>query len=129
MTPTSFSVIICTEIDSGSFLIMGVINGSINYTSSGRRRKPKNTKKPNKLYANTQSYFESDTKRATYTGIYRRSTPVYASATDTGTHIAGRKEPQKYTGSLVKGISTMHKSNAVPVIDQEQMKDIARMRR
>lgn len=40
-----------------------------------------------------------------------------------------RRESQKYTGTLVKGIATMHKSNAVPVIDEEQMKDISRMRR
>jgi hypothetical protein len=40
-----------------------------------------------------------------------------------------RRESMKYTGSLVKGIATMHKSNAVPVIDEEQMKDISRMRR
>jgi hypothetical protein len=30
---------------------------------------------------------------------------------------------------LVKGIGTMHKSNAVPIIDEQHMKDIARMRR
>jgi hypothetical protein len=40
-----------------------------------------------------------------------------------------KREPLKYTGTLVKGIATMHKSNAVPVIDEEQMKDISRMRR
>jgi hypothetical protein len=40
-----------------------------------------------------------------------------------------RREPMKYTGTLVKGIATMHKSNAVPVIDEEQMKEISRMRR
>lgn len=40
-----------------------------------------------------------------------------------------RRETLKYTGTLVKGIATMHKSNAVPVIDEEQMKDISRMRR
>jgi hypothetical protein len=34
-----------------------------------------------------------------------------------------------YTGTLVKGIGTMHKSNAVPVINEEEMKDLARMRR
>lgn len=39
------------------------------------------------------------------------------------------RESIKYTGTLVKGICTMHKSNAVPVIDEEQMKDISRMRR
>ncbi len=40
-----------------------------------------------------------------------------------------RKENMKYTGTLVKGIATMHKSNAVPVISQEEAEDIAKMRR
>lgn len=40
-----------------------------------------------------------------------------------------KRESLKYTGTLVKGIATMHKSNAVPVINEEQMKDISRMRR
>jgi hypothetical protein len=40
-----------------------------------------------------------------------------------------KKERQVYTGTLIKGISQMHKSNAVPVIDQQQILDIARMRR
>jgi hypothetical protein len=40
-----------------------------------------------------------------------------------------KKESLMYTGTLVKGIATMHKSNAVPVINEEQMKDISRMRR
>ena len=40
-----------------------------------------------------------------------------------------KRESLMYTGTLVKGIATMHKSNAVPVIDEEQMKEISRMRR
>jgi hypothetical protein len=48
---------------------------------------------------------------------------------DTDASYTNRKESMKYTGTLVKGIATMHKSNAVPVIDEEQMKDISRMRR
>ena len=40
-----------------------------------------------------------------------------------------KKETIKYTGTLIKGIATMHKSNAVPVINEEQMQDISRMRR
>jgi hypothetical protein len=40
-----------------------------------------------------------------------------------------KRESLMYTGSLVKGIATMHKSNAVPVINEEQMQDISRMRR
>ena len=34
-----------------------------------------------------------------------------------------------YTGTKVKGIATMHKSNAVPVFSDEQAVDISRMRR
>jgi len=40
-----------------------------------------------------------------------------------------KKESPVYTGTLIKGIATMHKSNAVPVIDDQHMIDIARMRR
>ena len=41
-----------------------------------------------------------------------------------------KKESQKYTGDLIQGIATMHKSNAVPVMKgTDQAKDIARMRR
>jgi len=40
-----------------------------------------------------------------------------------------KKESLKYTGTLIKGIATMHKSNAVPIINQQQAKDIANMRR
>ena len=39
------------------------------------------------------------------------------------------RESTKYTGTLIKGICTMHKSNAVPVINEEQMRDISQMRR
>lgn len=48
---------------------------------------------------------------------------------ETDAHYTDRRETMIYTGTLVKGIATMHKSNAVPVIDEEQMKDISRMRR
>lgn len=41
-----------------------------------------------------------------------------------------KKETSKYTGDLIVGIATMHKSNAVPVMrDTDQAKDIAQMRR
>ena len=48
---------------------------------------------------------------------------------DTRASYTEKRESMMYTGTLVKGIATMHKSNAVPVIDEEQMKDISRMRR
>jgi hypothetical protein len=39
-----------------------------------------------------------------------------------------RKE-NTYTGTLIKGIATMHKSNAVPIMNEEQAHEVARMRR
>ena len=40
------------------------------------------------------------------------------------------KAPDKvYTGTMIKGIGTMHKSNAVPIFSNEQAEDIAKMRR
>ena len=62
------------------------------------------------------------------TDVYRRETQ-HVPSLDTGAGIAAKSESTKYTGTLVKGIATMHKSNAVPVIDQEQAKEISRMRR
>ena len=57
-----------------------------------------------------------------------RETPAYPSR-DSGTGVAAKTETMKYTGTLVKGIATMHKSNAVPIIDDQQAKDISSMRR
>jgi hypothetical protein len=34
-----------------------------------------------------------------------------------------------YTGTKIKGIGTMHKSNAVPIFSDEEAQDIAHMRR
>ena len=66
--------------------------------------------------------------RAGQDRLHREKYPsLPITGTDTG---GGRKqESMKYTGTLVKGIATMHKSNAVPVIDDQHAKDIARMRR
>lgn len=43
--------------------------------------------------------------------------------------VAFAKQPNTYTGTLIKGIATMHKSNAVPIISEEQAHEVARMRR
>lgn len=42
---------------------------------------------------------------------------------------APKKESIKYTGTLIKGIATMHKSNAVPIINKEQAIEVSNMRR
>ena len=40
-----------------------------------------------------------------------------------------KTEDKQYTGSKIKGIGTMHKSNAVPIFSDEEAKDISKMRR
>ena len=59
---------------------------------------------------------------------YQRSVPNIPSVDLRGNFVT-KTEPMKYTGTLVKGIATMHKSNAVPVIDDQHAKDISKMRR
>ena len=48
---------------------------------------------------------------------------------DTGGGVATLAPAKVYTGTKVKGIATMHKSNAVPVFSDEEAVEISRMRR
>ena len=57
-----------------------------------------------------------------------RNTTAHIKSVDTGGN-AVLKPSKVYTGTMVKGIATMHKSNAVPVFSDEQAVDISRMRR
>ena len=60
---------------------------------------------------------------------YRRETPHIPSLDPTNMAPCFKKESHKYTGTLIKGIATMHKSNSVPVLNEEQATEIAKMRR
>jgi len=57
-----------------------------------------------------------------------RETPRIESLTFTGGPCVKSAE-KVYTGTKIKGIGTMHKSNAVPIFSDEEAVDIARMRR
>jgi hypothetical protein len=60
---------------------------------------------------------------------YRRETPTYASV-PLSNHIPAKRESMQYNGERkLLGIATMHKSNMVPVFDNESAIDLARMRR
>jgi hypothetical protein len=48
---------------------------------------------------------------------------------NTGAGVAARAPDKVYTGTKVKGIGTMHKSNAVPVFSDEEAVEISTMRR
>jgi hypothetical protein len=79
---------------------------------------------------------EKKRKRALSSGNYtgpksepfRRETPKIASLPFTAGPCV--RAPDKfYTGDKVKGIGTMHKSNAVPIFSDEEAVDISKMRR
>jgi hypothetical protein len=58
-----------------------------------------------------------------------RNTTAHIKSLDTGLGNAALKPVQQYTGTKVKGIATMHKSNAVPIFSDEEAIDISKMRR
>ena len=59
----------------------------------------------------------------------RGDTSQYKSADSDQRGVCSAPEKHAYTGTLIKGISCMHKSNAVPVLNNQEIIDIARMRR
>jgi len=89
------------------------------------RRKPKKAKGPI-LEKYTPSPFQAYTPPP---NPNYRETPNYPSVSSNTAINTSKPERKEYTGTLVKGIATMHKSNAVPIINDEEAKDISRMRR
>lgn len=110
------------------------------FTSPGRSKK----KKPNAKQRELKESWEQMLKKyATKTivkpkqslsDVYSlgkpacRETPKIPSLPFTGGPCALKPNPV-YTGDKIKGIGTMHKSNAVPVFSDEQAIEIATMRR
>lgn len=110
------------------------------HTSLGKSKKRKPTTKQRELQANWEKLVK---KYATKTvakpkqqlsDVYSLGTPA---CRETPKHpslpfTAGacvKKDNPVYTGNKVKGIGTMHKSNAVPVFSDDEARDIATMRR
>lgn len=60
-----------------------------------------------------------------------RSTPKPPSLhpAQTNSPLALKPTPNKYTGEKILGIATLHKSNAIPVFNQQAAIDAAQMRR
>jgi len=79
---------------------------------AGKMRVPKNGAKKPSMYAES----------------LRRESPNIPSG-DGMAYTPMSKAPKEYTGTLIKGISTLHKSNSVPVTNDEDIIAIARMRR
>lgn len=62
---------------------------------------------------------------------YRRDTGPRIPSLNNGKDMAPATlaQPKVYTGTKVKGIATMHKSNAVPIFTDEEAVEISKMRR
>ena len=79
---------------------------------------------------------EKKRRRAMTAPILKVSTPLYRGSDQpkipslpfTG-GICAKPEQKVYTGTKVKGIGTMHKSNAVPIFSDEEAIEISKMRR
>ena len=113
--------------------VTGFYMGSLRYDPTGRKRKNHATNrvkkapmafKPMEIQTSTL-----DQMRAQQAAQYKSVMEEYMENGNYPTMNISKKETMKYTGTLVKGIATMHKSNAVPVISQEEATEIANMRR
>lgn len=58
-----------------------------------------------------------------------RETPKYPSLNSPGGSTTKPIQGKVYTGTAMKGIGTLHKSNAVPIFDFQEAVDMANMRR
>ena len=58
-----------------------------------------------------------------------RSNTHHIKSLNSGAGVAALAPAKVYTGTKIKGIGTMHKSNAVPIFSNEEAIEISRMRR
>lgn len=89
---------------------------------------PKVKKQEYKPFSKTGGRLGSATKSVVVSEPYVRETPKYPSLSTPGGDTALKDAPL-YTGTAMKGIGTLHKSNAVPVFTDEEAKSISSMRR
>jgi hypothetical protein len=111
------------------------------HTSLGRSKKRKMTAKQRELQSSWDALLKkyatkkiAPRKEQSLSDVYSLGTPACRETPKIPSlpFTAGpcTKAPDKvYTGTAIKGIGTMHKSNAVPIFSDEQAVDIAKMRR
>lgn len=114
---------------------------TIIHAGLGRSKKRKQNAKQRELQASWEAMLKKYTtkkivprKEQSLSDVYSLGTPACRETPKIPSlpFTAGpcTKAPDKvYTGTAIKGIGTMHKSNAVPIFSDEQAVDIAKMRR
>ena len=109
------------------------------FTSTKFSRKSRKRKFTQKQQ-NAQREHEKFLKKMGVTGVesnkgihdipdYKENIRETAKTSDSVPNNGSRKQAQQYTGTFIKGIATMHKSNLVPVSKDGNPKDYATMRR
>lgn len=106
------------------------------HTSFGKSKKRKPNAKQRELQAEWEKLLKKyetkplskKVKPIAQPKPFVRETPRIPSL-NTGFHDCTKKAAPVYTGDKIKGIGTMHKSNAVPIFSDEQAIEIATMRR
>lgn len=110
------------------------------HTSLGKSKKRKPTAKQRELDASWEKLLKKYntkkivTPKQSLSDVYSlgkpacRETPKIPSLPFTGAPCYKKPNPV-YTGTAIKGIGTMHKSNAVPVFSDQEAMEIATMRR
>ena len=101
------------------------VYGSMSHDFTGR--KIRKSKPKGEVY---KKYTPPPSARNRATPNFRRDADVHYASADIGSpSVCSAPEVKKYTGTLIKGIGTLHKSNAVPIINEQEAKDLATMRR
>lgn len=116
----------------------GKRKGKVKFRNADEARKARELDESWKALQKKWAVEEEDKKRKRALSAETLSYNLSAGITRSTRHIPSRGDgmgsatlapPKIYTGTKVKGIATMHKSNAVPVFSDEEAQDISRMRR
>ena len=107
------------------------------YTHIPKRKAKKPDARTRELRANWQEILDKYDIKPTVTAKKKSSRPMLTiqrqttmhPSLDTNSGSTGKKDIPIYTGDSMIGISTLHKSNQIPVFRQQDAIDVAKMRR
>jgi hypothetical protein len=103
--------------------------GSMGYSTCGRKLKKSKVKGKTYPKFKPKAFVAMDTNESVYPRDTSKQYKSILPALSKDPTVNAAPEKKVYTGTLVVGVSCLHKSNAVPVINQQEILDIARMRR
>lgn len=110
-------------------MTMHMIRARVVHKSKKRNRKPG----WEKAEAEHQAFLDKMGIKQGIKSDYRYEMPSYKTENKvpTSDYVGNgfKRDGNTYTGTFIKGIATMHKSNMVPITSGKDAKEVARMRR